>query len=63
MTPFARSAIAAYLVVLTLGLLAGQWYLQGPLLFGGSRHGLHVGDVVVLVGTTVAVGTVMRRRR
>lgn len=63
MTPFARIAIAAYLVVLTMGLLAGQWYLQGPLLFGGSRHGVHVGDLVVLVATTVAAGSVMRLRR
>lgn len=42
------------MVVLTLALLAGQWYMQGPLLFGEGGHGVHAGDVVVLAATIVA---------
>lgn len=54
MTRFARIAIAAYMVVLTLGLMAGQWALQGPVLFGGQSHGVHAGDVVVVAATAIA---------
>ena len=39
---------------MTIGLLAGQWPLQGPLLVGAGRHGVHAGDVVVLAASTFA---------
>lgn len=54
MTTFTRIAVAAYLIVLTVGLMAGQWFLQGPVLLGAGGHGLHAGDVVVSVATMVA---------
>ena len=53
MTARGRFAIAAYLLVLTVGLLAGHWPLQGPLLFGTGGHGVHAGDLVVLGASAV----------
>jgi hypothetical protein len=54
MRRFVRLAVIAYMVFLTLGLLAGQWYLEGPRLLGAGGHGVHAGDVVVVLATTVA---------
>ncbi len=60
MTILARIAVVAYMLALTLGLLAGQWPLQGPQLFGARGHGVHVGDVVVLAATAVASTAVLK---
>ena len=59
-----RLAAAGYLLVLTLGLLAGSWPLQGPLLFQVIRgHGLHIGDLLVLVlSASLAIALLTERR-
>ena len=62
MTIPVRIALAAYLLALTIGLLAGQWPLQGPLLVGAGRHGVHAGDVVVLAASTIASILVLTAR-
>lgn len=62
MSTVARISIVAYLVALTLGMLAGRWPLQGPLLLTlGGSHGVHMGDVVVLLLSSAAVAALLRR--
>jgi hypothetical protein len=63
MSTFVRLALAGYLVFLTLGVIAGQWVLQGPVLLGGGTHGVHVGDLIVTVATAGAVMVLLRPRR
>lgn len=63
MTRLARVAIAAYMMVLTLGLMAGQWFLQGPVLFGVRGHGAHAGDVVVVAATAIAAVALLKPSR
>ena len=62
MTRIVRLAVAAYLVVLTLGLLAGHWYFEGPALIGVESHGVHVGDVVLVMATAIASVAVLKPR-
>lgn len=60
MTRFVRLAVAGYMVVLTLGLLAGHWYFEGPALFGAESHGVHLGDLVIVVATAIASIAVLK---
>lgn len=63
MTTPVRITIAAYVAVLTLGLLAGHWPLEGLPLFGVGGHGLHVGDVVVLAASAIACATLLTTKQ
>ena len=63
MSILVRLALAGYMVFLTLGVIAGQWVLQGPLLVGGDSHGVHIGDVVVTVATATVVMVLLRPLR
>lgn len=63
MTILTRLGVVAYMLALTLGLLAGQWPLQGPQLLGARSHGVHLGDLVVLAATAVACFAVLRPER
>ena len=64
MSPATRVAIAAWLIILTLGVVAGQWPLQGPQVLAlTERHGVHLGDVVAFVVTAVACVALLRPRR
>ena len=64
MTIAVRLVIAGYIMALTLGLLAGQWPLQGPLvLIVTDSHGLHAGDVVTLTASLAASIAVLVARR
>jgi hypothetical protein len=63
MSTVVRLALAAYVVFLTLGVIAGQWALQGPVILSEGRHGIHVGDLVVTVATATAVVVLLRTRR
>lgn len=57
-----RLSIVAYIGVLTLGMLAGSWPLQGPLLLTlGGSHGVHLGDVAVLLLSSAAAVALLRR--
>ena len=59
-----RVAIATYLLVLTLALLVGSWPLQGPVLIGfADDHGLHVGDLAVLLASSVAAVSLLAMKR
>lgn len=62
MTTLTRLAVVAYMLVLTVGLLAGQWPMQGPRLVGSNGHGVHAGDVVVLLATASASIAVLKPR-
>jgi hypothetical protein len=43
-------------------LLTGQYINDGPVLVSVTgRHGLHEGDVFVIVGWTVSMGALLRR--
>lgn len=63
MTTPARLSVVVYMLCLTVGLLAGDWPLEGPPLFATGTHGVHVGDLVVLAATAVASLIVLRGRR
>lgn len=63
MTRIVRLAVAMYMVVLTLGLLAGHWYFEGPALIGADSHGVHLGDLVIVVATAIACVALVRRPR
>jgi hypothetical protein len=64
MSKVLRAAVAAYLVFLTVGVIAGQWVLQGPVLIGATaNHGVHVGDLIVTVLTAIAMYALLRGPR
>jgi|GEM_PF-3677354 len=58
-----RFAVAGYIVMLTLALLAGRWPLQGPVILSIIRgHGVHVGDaLVLLVSASVSIAVLTGR--
>lgn len=62
MSTLLRVAVTVYIVGLSLALVVGQWPLEGPVLLGAGGHGVHAGDVAVVVATTVACVVVLRRR-
>lgn len=62
MTILARVALVGYMLVLTIGLLAGQWPLEGPRLFGSNGHGVHAGDLMILAATTAGSIVVLKPR-
>jgi hypothetical protein len=62
MTPARRYLLVAYVAGLTLALIAGEWFLEGPrLLRLRDGHGIHAGDLVVVVASTVVGLTLLGR--
>ena len=48
---------------LSLALVVGHWPFEGPSLFGAGTHGIHAGDLAVVVATTIASMVVLRSDR
>lgn len=55
-----RVAVVVYILGLSLALVVGNWPLEGPSLLGAGTRGIHLGDLGVVVATTVACLVVLR---
>lgn len=62
MSSLIRAAVVVYILGLSLALVVGHWPLEGPSLLGAGTHGIHAGDLAVVVATLVACGVVLRSR-
>lgn len=60
MSTLLRVAVVAYILGLSLALVVGHWPFEGPSLFGAGTHGIHTGDLAVVVATTIASMVVLR---
>jgi xanthine/uracil permease len=60
MSTLLRVGIIVYVIGLSLALVVGNWPLEGPRLVGASGHGIHVGDLGVVVATASACAFVAR---
>lgn len=60
MSTLLRAAIIVYVLGLSLALVVGNWPLEGPRLIGAGGHGIHAGDLGVVIATAVACGFVAR---
>ena len=61
MSTLIRAAVVFYILCLSLALVVGNWPLEGPILLGVQGHGIHAGDLGVVVATAVACTVVLHR--
>lgn len=54
MSTLFRVGIIVYVIGLSLALVVGNWPLEGPRLVGAGGHGVHAGDLGVVIATTIA---------
>jgi len=60
MSTLIRVAVVVYILGLSLALVVGNWPFEGPRLLGADGHGVHAGDLAVVVATLVACVVVLR---